>query len=99
MAEGGVDPYMGVTLSFGGIPLLYYGDAVGMMNSLEYLDDPYRRSDNRWAHRYQFDWDKAEKRHETGTVEFVARFSEKGKPVEHHELDHPAGVEDAAVGP
>lgn len=60
----------GVTLSFGGIPLLYYGDAVGMMNSLEYLDDPYRRSDNRWAHRYQFDWDKAEKRHETGTVEF-----------------------------
>ncbi len=60
----------GVTLSFGGIPLLYYGDAVGMMNSPEYLQDPYKRADNRWVHRYHFDWDKAEKRHETGTVEF-----------------------------
>ena len=60
----------GIILSFGGIPLLYYGDAVGMMNSAEYLQDPYKRADNRWVHRYHFDWDKAEKRHETGTVEF-----------------------------
>ena len=57
-------------LSFGGIPLLYYGDAIGMLNSLEYLADPSKRDDNRWAHRSHFDWDKAEKRHEPGTVEF-----------------------------
>ena len=56
-------------LSFGGIPLLYYGDAIGMLNSLEYLDDPSKRDDNRWMHRSHFDWDKAEKRHQTGTVE------------------------------
>jgi len=59
----------GVILSFGGIPLLYYGDAVGMTNSSEYLEDPNKRTDNRWIHRYHFDWDKAERRHETGTVE------------------------------
>ena len=57
-------------LSFGGIPLLYYGDAIGMLNSLEYLADPSKRDDNRWAHRSHFDWSKAEKRHQPGTVEY-----------------------------
>lgn len=56
-------------LSFGGIPLLYYGDALGMLNSLEYLADPFKRHDNRWVHRSHFDWNKAEKRNQTGTVE------------------------------
>ncbi len=56
-------------LSFGGIPLLYYGDALGMLNSQEYLTDPSKRHDNRWVHRSHFDWNKARKRHETGTVE------------------------------
>ena len=56
-------------LSFGGIPLLYYGDAIGMLNNLEYLAKPSEREDNRWIHRSRFDWNKAEKRHQTGTVE------------------------------
>src|SRR5574340_316283 len=58
-----------VILSFGGIPLLYYGDAIGTLNSLEYLADPTVAADNRWMHRSYFDWNKAKKRHETGTVE------------------------------
>lgn len=58
-----------VILSFGGIPLLYYGDGIGMLNSVEYLADPSRRDDTRWAHRSRFDWDKAERRHKPGTVE------------------------------
>lgn len=56
-------------LSFGGIPLLYYGDAIGTLNSLEYLADPSKAADNRWLHRSHFNWEKAEKRHHTGTVE------------------------------
>ncbi len=56
-------------LSFGGIPLLYYGDALGMLNSQDYLQDPSKRDDNRWMHRSHFDWKKAEKRHQTGTIE------------------------------
>lgn len=58
-----------IILSFGGIPLLYYGDAIGMLNNLEYIADPSRRDDNRWLHRSRFDWKKAENRHQTGTVE------------------------------
>ena len=57
-------------LSFGGIPLLYYGDAVGMLSNLEYLADPSKRNDNRWIHRSHFDWNKAEKRDQAGTVEY-----------------------------
>lgn len=56
-------------LSFGGIPLLYYGDAIGMLNCLEYLEDPFKRDDNRWINRSRFDWDKAKKRYVSGTVE------------------------------
>lgn len=59
----------GMILSFGGIPLLYYGDAIGTLNSLEYLADPSKAADNRWMHRSHFDWNKAEKRHQSGTVE------------------------------
>ncbi len=58
-----------VILSFGGIPLLYYGDAVGTLNSLEYLADPAKADDNRWMNRSNFNWSKAERRHQNGTVE------------------------------
>ncbi len=57
-------------LSFGGLPLLYYGDAIGMLNSLEYLAEPSQRDDNRWAHRSRFNWTKAENRHQSGTIEY-----------------------------
>ena len=59
----------GMILSFGGIPLLYYGDAIGTLNSTAYLDDQSKRNDNRWTHRSHFDWNKAERRHHVGTVE------------------------------
>ena len=43
-------------LGFGGVPLLYMGDEVGMLNDHTYLDDPARASDNRWVHRPRMDW-------------------------------------------
>ena len=58
-----------VILSFGGLPLLYYGDAIGTLNNLEFLQDPATQHDSRWVHRSRFDWDKAERRHVSGTVE------------------------------
>lgn len=58
-----------VILSFGGLPLLYYGDAIGTLNNLEFLSDPATQHDSRWVHRSRFDWAKAEKRHQSGTVE------------------------------
>lgn len=56
-------------LSFGGIPLFYYGDAIGTLNDDSYLDDEYKSNDNRWVHRPKMDWRKAENRTQPGTVE------------------------------
>jgi amylosucrase len=58
-----------IILSFGGLPLMYYGDAIGTLNNLEFLSDPATQNDSRWVHRSRFDWEKAEKRHQSGTVE------------------------------
>ncbi len=55
--------------SFGGIPLLYYGDEIGTLNDCTYLDDENKAHDTRWAHRPRINWGKAERRHHSGTVE------------------------------
>ncbi|NOX43053.1 MAG: alpha-amylase [Gammaproteobacteria bacterium] len=57
-------------LSFGGIPLLYYGDELGELNNMSYQDDPNKASDSRWVHRPVIDWGKAENRNVRGTVEY-----------------------------
>jgi len=56
-------------MSFGGIPLLYYGDEIGTLNDRSFLEDTHKASDNRWAHRPKIDWNKAELRKQHGTVE------------------------------
>lgn len=60
----------GMIFSFGGIPLLYYGDEIGTLNDDSYRNDPYKKGDTRWVHRPSIDWKKAELRHSPGTVEF-----------------------------
>ena len=57
-------------ISFGGIPLLYYGDEIGTINDSSYLNDKNKATDTRWAHRPNIDWKKAEQRHEPGSIEF-----------------------------
>jgi amylosucrase len=57
-------------MSFGGIPLLYYGDELGGLNDVSYLDDPHKAGDSRWVHRPIIDWEKAENRNISGTVEY-----------------------------
>lgn len=42
--------------SFGGIPLIYMGDELGMMNDHRYLDDPAQADDGRWMQRPAMDW-------------------------------------------
>jgi amylosucrase len=58
-----------VIMSFGGIPLLYYGDAIGTLNDDSYLADTSKSHDNRWVHRPTMNWDKAALRLQSGTVE------------------------------
>ena len=56
-------------LSFGGIPLLYYGDEIGTLNDYSYLQDEQKSNDSRWIHRPGIDWNKAELRNQPGSVE------------------------------
>ena len=49
-------------LSFGGIPLLYMGDEIGLLNDYGYEEDENLAADNRWLHRPFMDWQKAEDR-------------------------------------
>ena len=58
-----------MVMSYGGIPLLYYGDEIGTLNDCTFLDDEYKAKDNRWIHRPKIDWQKAERRNQHGTVE------------------------------
>ena len=56
-------------MSFGGIPLLYYGDEIGTLNDCTFLEDESKANDNRWMHRPKIDWEKVALRHQHGTVE------------------------------
>lgn len=40
-----------LNLSMTGIPLLYQGDDLGVLNDPSYLDDPHKRDDARWVNR------------------------------------------------
>ena len=58
-----------VLYGWGGIPLLYMGDEIGLRNDHRYLDDPAKAADNRWMHRPRMDWQAAERRHSAWTLE------------------------------
>jgi len=58
-----------MVMSFGGIPLLYYGDEIGTVNDRTFLEDENKAHDNRWMHRPRIDWDRAERRYQHGSVE------------------------------
>jgi len=60
----------GMILAFGGIPLLYYGDALGALNDDSYRDDPHKQGDSRWVHRPAIDWEVAARRNTPGTLEY-----------------------------
>lgn len=56
-------------MSFGGIPLMYYGDEIGTLNDCNYMEDVSKANDNRWMHRPKIDWEKAALRKQHGSVE------------------------------
>jgi amylosucrase len=58
-----------IILSYGGIPMLYMGDEIGMTNDYEYLDQSKYAKDNRWMHRPKFDPQKDELKYKKGTIE------------------------------
>lgn len=55
-------------LAYGGIPLLYMGDEIGLFNDFSYQDEPDLANDSRWVHRPRMDWGKAAERHDPYTL-------------------------------
>ena len=58
-----------VVYAWGGIPLLYMGDELGLPNDEDFARDPAHAGDNRWLHRPAMDWEAAGRRHDPATVE------------------------------
>jgi amylosucrase len=54
-----------LAFAHGGLPLIYMGDELGLLNAPLAPDEP----DNRWLHRPFMDWEAAERRHDPATVE------------------------------
>jgi amylosucrase len=59
----------GLILSRAGIPLIYMGDELGMLNDPSYREDPDKALDSRWLHRPAMDWGKAERRQDPTSIE------------------------------
>ena len=57
----------GVALSFGGLPVLYMGDELGMQNDYAYALDPERAHDTRWVQRARLDQQRLARRDDVST--------------------------------
>ena len=49
-----------IILGFGGLPLLYMGDELGLTNDYSFAEDPEHAGDNRWVHRPAMPWELVE---------------------------------------
>lgn len=53
-----------LTLSIGGIPLLYLGEEWGTINDYDFVKDPAKAGDSRWIHRPKMRWEWLTESHE-----------------------------------
>lgn len=53
-----------MVLGFGGIPLIYMGDEVALLNDDSYLQEPEHAADSRWVHRPRMPWQDLQARPE-----------------------------------
>ncbi len=58
----------GVVTTMGGVPLIYLGDEIAMLNDSSYDRDPEKTGDTRWLHRPPFDWERARERRDPSSV-------------------------------
>jgi len=59
----------GVIMTIGGIPLIYLGDEIGVLNDYSYLEDPAKAGDSRWVHRPAANTKALGRRKRKGTTE------------------------------
>ena len=58
-----------IIFSIGGMPLIYLGDEIGVLNDYGYASDPSKAADSRWVHRPPINWAQVALRTEPGTLE------------------------------
>lgn len=59
-----------IILSIGGVPLLYSGDELGLLNDYSYEQDPSKAHDQRWVQRIPIKHDDIEVAHQPGTAQY-----------------------------
>jgi len=69
MAIRRLEAMYAVAFSFGGIPLIYMGDELALVNDLHWDEDPAHSGDGRWMHRPQMDWARAVRRTDPASLE------------------------------
>ena len=57
----------GITLAFGGIPLIYAGDEIGTLNDYSFQTDDAKKGDSRWVNRPMQDWNAITKLNQKDT--------------------------------
>ncbi len=58
-----------IVLGWGGVPVIWMGDEIGLPNDRDWADEPGHGTDNRWLHRPRMDWAAAARRHDQATLE------------------------------
>ena len=88
--------------SFGGIPLLYMGDELGLLNDHSYEEDEHLRHDGRWMHRPRMDWAKAARRDDPTTIEGriyagIHHILDRRRAVPHIHAANPVSILDFGI--
>ena len=58
-----------IVMGWGGVPMLWMGDEIGLPNDDKWADEPAHADDNRWLHRPRMDWDAAARRTDPTSIE------------------------------
>lgn len=57
-----------MVMGYGGIPLIYMGDEIGLLTDHSYQNEPGLAEDNRWMHRPRMDWAIAAQRNDATSL-------------------------------
>jgi amylosucrase len=58
-----------IVFGWGGVPVLWMGDELGLLDDPKWAEESGHEADNRWTHRPRMDWSVADRRHLDGSVE------------------------------
>ena len=58
-----------LVLGWGGVPVIWMGDELGLTNDLNWANEEGHANDNRWAHRPRLPWPAADRRYDGNTVQ------------------------------